>query len=149
MKRTFIIILLATICGLMSMAQDRPDITHQSTGGDRDGFISLSAGPTLKYNFQYQAITVTGTGLSEYYIAEIRDVNSNETVYCGMLDGEIDVIDASMLMSGAPYIITLKDEYGWIFTYTFENGIITYNGAHCTSTGKSVLPSTTKWDVLF
>lgn len=148
MKRTFIIILLATICSLFSMAQDRPDITHQSTGGDRIEFKPSSA-PTLKYRPQTQEISVTNCQ-SDYYIVEINESSTDLLVYSGMVSGYGDVIDASMLLSGVTYTISLKDDNGEKCLYTFENGIIIYIGTITRLVGKSVMPtSMTLWGMYY
>ena len=40
MKRIIIITILAVICGITAMAQDRPNGTHHSSGGDRTEFFT-------------------------------------------------------------------------------------------------------------
>jgi len=127
MKRAFFIIILAVICSLVSMAQDRPDITHQSTGRDRIETKSLSS-PTLTYYSMYRLILVNGNGLSDFYNVMINNAMTNEIVYYAAISGDNDVIEASMLIAGMAYDIILTDENGTTFTYVFDGGDIYYTG---------------------
>ena len=66
MKRIYIITILAAICGLTAMAQNRPDIAHQNTGRDRIEFGFYADQPTLVYDDVTNEIAVYGNE-SEFY----------------------------------------------------------------------------------
>ena len=115
MKRFNIIIILIAICSITAMAQNRPDVTHQTTGDDRLKFI-LDV-PTLTYDEDAQEIIVQGSQ-AQYYTVSITATPSQMVVLETVIDGEYDVIDVSMLTAGS-YDITLissnRNTYSWTF----------------------------------
>ena len=117
MKRIYIIAILITMCGLSAMAQDRPDLTHQTGGGDRNVFKFVNDQPTLIYDAGAREIQVTGSE-SAFYNVEITSQTSTMLILQTVIDGEYDVIDVSMLTAGS-YDITLissnRNTYSWTF----------------------------------
>lgn len=118
MKRLYFIILI-TICGLTAMAQDRPDMTHQSTGRDRMGYKFDK--PTLVFDNALNQIAVYGCA-SEYYDVTITSQLSQQVIYMTVINGIYDIIDTSIMPSGA-YIITLTSQRGNIYKWTFDQGL--------------------------
>ena len=119
MKRIFIITILITICGLAAMAQDRPDLTHQSTGRDRVGFKIDE--PTLIYDSEMNQIAVYGCG-SEYYDVIITSATTQQVVYMTVIDGHYDIIDASVMTSGI-YTLELTSSRGNVYQWMFDQGL--------------------------
>jgi len=119
MKRIYIITILITICGLAAMAQDRPDLTHQSTGRDRLGY-KLDQ-PTLVYDSEANQIVVYGCG-SEYYDVMITSASTQQVVYVTIIDGHYDIIDASIMSSGV-YTLELTSSRGNKYQWVFDQGL--------------------------
>ena len=126
MKRFIYIAILMTICGITAMAQDRPDITHQTGGDDRVKFNIVNDKPTLDYNNDTQEIIVVGSD-SDYYNVTISESTSHAVILESVIDGVYDIIDVSMLTSGS-YNISLTSSHWNTYTWTFENGQVTNHG---------------------
>ena len=109
MKRFIIISILATICGMTAMAQNRPDVIQQ-TNGDNHHYVptTSAARPVLDYDAEAQEITVCG--LSEYYIVEVALASNYAVVYSATVSGDMGVINVESLTSDV-YNITLTNEY--------------------------------------
>ena len=118
MKRFNIIAILITICGITAMAQDRPDLTHQTGGDDRNIFKFIMDVPTLTYDEDAQEIIVQGSQ-AEYYTVSITATPSQMVVLETVIDGEYDVIDVSMLTAGS-YDISLTSSNRNIYSWTFN-----------------------------
>ncbi len=118
MKRFYFISILITICGLTAMAQNRPDLTHQTGGGDRTIFNIVIDKPTLTFDQANHEITVQGNN-SEFYAVSVSPQDSEAPIYEAVIDGEYDVIDVSTLTSGN-YMIALTSSHGNIYTWTFN-----------------------------
>ena len=118
MKRFYFIAILAAICGMTAMAQDRPDLTHQTGGDDRIDFAFIMDMPSLVYDGDAQEIIVMGSQ-SDYYTVTIMSQSTQMIMLETMVDGEYDIIDVSMLATGT-YIIALTsprwNTYSWSFT---------------------------------
>lgn len=122
MKRIFIIAILITVCGLSAMAQNRPDMTHQSTGRDRDELPSYSAALELQFNDE-GLIEVLGCE-NEYYNVTI----TRETAYVwnGIIGKEYgNVIAYNGFETTATYLITLTSSRGTTSLWRLEYGILT------------------------
>ena len=132
MKRFSIIAILITICGMTAMAQNRPDVTHQSTGDDREKYTPVMDMPALVYDEDAQEIFVEGSQ-SNYYMVSITMQPTQMVVLETMIDGTFDIIDVSSLVAGN-YTITLTssswNNYSW--TFTFDGGL-----SHIKTTGKT------------
>ena len=118
MKRFYFISILITICGLTAMAQNRPDLTHQTGGGDRTIFNIVIDKPTLSFVQANHEITVQGNN-SEFYAVSVSLQDSEAPICETVIDGEYDVIDVSMLTSGN-YVIALTSSHGNIYTWNFN-----------------------------
>ena len=128
MKRFFIITILATICGMTAMAQNRPDVTQQTTGGNHDMVPTFSAArPNLTYNAADQVIIVNG--MSEYYNVEVKLTGTNVVIFTTTVEGDMGVIDVASLGNNV-YIITLTDDNDRLYRYTFDagTGVVTFRG---------------------
>ena len=136
MKRIFIITILATICGMTAMAQDRPDVTQQTTGGNHNDIPTFSvARPSLTYNAADHEIIVNG--MAEYYSVEVKIASNLAVVFTTTVEGDMGVIDVSALANDV-YIITLTDDNNRLYRYTFDVGlgVVKFRGL-----GNTVLPN--------
>ena len=124
MKRFYFIIILAVFCGMTAMAQDRPNITHQSTGGNRGGFAIIVDRPTLYFDSENRAIQVYGCE-SEYYDFTITEKTSQAIMISGRIDGNFDTIDATTLVNGTTYTILFTSANGNCYQWTFDGELIT------------------------
>lgn len=107
MKRFLFITILAVICGLSAMAQDKSVVTHQTTGGrDRyDVFDNLTITPQLEYNADEKEIYVTcGDGIC--YDVVVATQQAQQPVFMTTVCGPYDSFNVAMLASGK-YTITL------------------------------------------
>ena len=120
MKRFYIIILI-TICGITAMAQDRPDLTHQTNSDDRDRMWLTCDMPSLVYDETAQVILVEGSE-SVYYIATITSQANQMVMLETVIDGEYDTIDVSMLTAGT-YTIALTSSRWNTYTWTFSQAL--------------------------
>ena len=120
MKRFFIITILATICGMTAMAQNRPDVTQQTTGGNHEEIPTFFvANPVLTYDAADQVIIVNG--VSEYYDVEVKIAGTVAVIFTTTVEGDMGVIDVASLGNNV-YIITLTDENNRQYRYTFDAG---------------------------
>ena len=127
MKRFIYIAIHITVCGITAMAQDRPDISHQTGGGDRIKFGIVYDKPTLTIDNEAQEIIVEGSD-SEYYIVSITHASTQAVILESVIDGVYDIIDMSMLTSGS-YIISLTSSHWNTYSWTYENGQISNYGS--------------------
>jgi len=132
MKRIYIISILITICGLAAMAQNRPDLTHQTGGGDRVIFNIVADKPALTFDQANHEIIVQGNN-SDFYAVTASVMESEAIVMQTTIDGEYDVIDVSMLTAGN-YLIALTSSHGNTYTWTF-------NGTSGLNYGSTTLPA--------
>ena len=133
MKRLSIIAILITICGITAMAQDRPDLTHQTGGDDRSIHKIFVDMPTVVYDADAEEIIVEGSQ-SSYYTATITSQSTQMIEFETIIDGEYDIIDVSMLMPGT-YTLTLTSSNDNSYSWTFSPGLgLFYNRA----SGKTV-----------
>ena len=121
MKRFYIIAILITIAGMTAMAQNRPDITHQSTGRDRGGVVFYADRPTLVFDNVTNQIEVYGSD-SDYYNVAITSTTNNQVVFTAVIDGNYDIIDANIMSSGA-HVIALTSSHGNTYRWTFDQGL--------------------------
>ena len=121
MKRIIFITILATICGMTAMAQNRPTGTHHTSGGDRNILRLYNDRPTLTYNAVANEIAVYGNE-SDYYFLVITSIASQQQIFDAVLDGNYDTIDASIMSSGA-YTIALTSAHNRTYKWTFNNGL--------------------------
>ncbi|MBR6947442.1 MAG: hypothetical protein IKH53_05750 [Muribaculaceae bacterium] len=118
MKRLYIAILI-TICGMTAMAQDRPDMTHQTTGRDRDGFDSYEM-LMLQFN-EDGLIEVSGCENTNYQVTITRE---SIPVWYGMIGKDYgNVINYTSFAVTSTYIITLTSSRGST-VWRLENGIL-------------------------
>ena len=131
---------MAAIGTLMAIAQDRPDLGHQTTGRDRTGIVidRPNNQPVLTYDSTNKTITIEGVGNVEFYNVTITDMQNQVTVYQTVINGSCDEIDVSFLSSNIQYRIALEDNDGHVYYYTFNAGAIgsTYFG------GRTKIPNT-------
>lgn len=118
MKRFNIFIITIAICGIAAMAQNRPDVTHQSTGDDRNIHKFVADMPTLSYNEEAREITVQGSQ-SDFYTVSIIVQSSQAVVLETVIDGTFDIIDVSMLES-SNYNIALTSSNSNTYSWTFN-----------------------------
>ena len=129
MKRFVYIIILATICGMTAMAQDRPDITRQTSGGNHEWMPTHRIHmPTINYDEESCTITIIGDGASGYYLVDVINTSTGVSVLSTMIDGNVGVIDATMLLDDS-YLITITDDKGVAFSYLFDGALHTSSGS--------------------
>ena len=119
MKRIYIITILAVICGLTAMAQNNPDIAHQTTGRDRGGF-ALGSVPIITYHEASQTLTVHGSVLTTYFELTIKTMITQEIKFQEMFEGASATIDVSDLEDGETYQIVFVDSRNTNFVTMFE-----------------------------
>lgn len=118
MKRIFITILI-TICGMTAMAQNRPDIAHQSTGGDRFETYSFIQKPNVEYNAGQEMIIVSG--VNGQYFGYLMAIATQEIELSLDVDGVYTEIDISDLADGK-YVLSLTSMSGITFRWTIDKG---------------------------
>ena len=119
MKRLYIAILI-TICGMTAMAQDRPDINHQTTGRDRTEITMFSEVLQLQYN-EDGMIEVLGCGNDYFNVTITKDLSC---VWFGIIGREYgNVINYDFQTIGT-YVITLTNSQGSTTVWRLENGIL-------------------------
>ena len=127
MKRFIFISIMAAICGMTAMAQNRPDVVQQTTGGNHDDIPTFSvARPVLNYDADVQEITVIG--MLEYYDVEMTLASNNAVVYSATVEGDMGVINVESLTHDV-YNITLTGggrQYRYIFNAS--TGTVTFRG---------------------
>ena len=120
MKRFYIIAILMTMCGMTAMAQDRPDITHQTTGEDRDIVPNFTEWPQPFFNTDGK-IEVIGCYRYSYNVTITSD---NSYVWSGVIGkGHSNVIDYNEFYDDVTYLITLTSSRGSTTRWRLENGI--------------------------
>lgn len=121
MKRFLFITILAAICGLSAVAQDKSVVTHQTTGGrDRyDVSDNLTITPQLEYSADEKEIYVTcGEGIC--YDVVVATQQGQQPVFMTTVCGPYDSFNVAMLASGK-YTVTLTSgsvQMIWIFDPT-------------------------------
>lgn len=123
MKRIYFISILAAICSMTAMAQNSPGLAHQTNGKDRIEFALFSDMPDLVYENETNQIIVDGHN-SSYYDVIITSTATDQVVFMTVIDGNYDIIDASIMPSGA-YVIYLTSSQGNTYTWTFDQGLQT------------------------
>ena len=121
MKRLYFIAIMIAICSMTAMAQDRPDIIHNTGGGDHGGITSFAQQPTLVYHEDTNQIEVFGCRTDNYHVV-IMLQPVQIIVWEGTIDGEYDIIDVSSLINGT-YSIVLTNANGYSYTWTFDGGL--------------------------
>ena len=120
MKRFYIAIMI-TICGLTAMAQDRPDMTHQTTGRDRGGLTIFTEFLQLQFN-EDGLIEVMGSE-NEYFNVTIT--RETVCVWTGIIGREYgNVINYHDFSIVATYVITLTSSRGSTTVWRLENGVL-------------------------
>ena len=118
MKRLTILTILAVICGMFAMAQDKSVVTHQTTGSrDRhEIFSNLEMTPQLEYDAGEKEIYVTcGDGIC--YDVVIATQEGQQTVFMTTVCGPYDSFSVAMLAT-RKYTISLKSgsiKLTWVF----------------------------------
>ena len=119
MKRFYIITILAVICGLTAMAQNRPDNAHQTNGKDRIENKFFADRPSLVYDNVTNQIIVEGND-SEYY--DVVITSAEQVVFTTVINGEYDIIDASFMTTGT-YVVSLTSSRGNTYRWIFDHGL--------------------------
>lgn len=118
MKRLYIAILI-TICGMTAMAQDRPDINHQTTGRDRDGIITYAMMLTPVYDEPY--VEVYGCENNYYDVT----VSTGRVIdWYGIIGKEYGTVIDYEFSSTMSYVITVTSSQGSTVVWRLENGVL-------------------------
>ena len=117
MKRIYIITILAVICGLTAVAQNRPDMAHQNTGRDREGFV-IHAIPVITYNDYSQQLSIACDNVN-FFELTITSMATHEVVYQEIFEGSSATINVSFLENNGVYLIEYLDSEGTTYTTEF------------------------------
>lgn len=129
MKRIIIITILAVICGINAMAQDRPTGTHQSTGGDRTEFFTLVS--VLTPEFDDPNIVVYGCEDAYYDVTVTMGSSIEFNDIIGRERGNTINYEFSTDRS---YVITLTSLLqGTTIVWRLDNGVL--NGSRIPNLG--------------
>ena len=122
MKRiyTTILIMLLAAVGMTALAQDRPDIVRQTSGGDRGGFVFYDDQPSVDYNSETKMITVQGNAC-DFYLLVVTTAATQVEVFETVIDGVMDTIDAHDFLTGT-YTFKFTSSRGNVYTWMFNNG---------------------------
>jgi hypothetical protein len=119
MKRLYIIIILAVLCGITAAAQGRPNISHQSTGRDRTGF-ALSAPPLISYDNASQQLTINASKNTAYFELTITSMATQQIEVQELFEGTSAMVNVAMLNDGTSYKINFVDNKGMTYSTMFE-----------------------------
>jgi len=119
MKRFYLIAILMTICGMTAMAQDRPDITHQTTGRDRIDIVSITTILTPVFDEPY--IFVNGC---ENTYCEVAVTEGTVMEWWGVIGKEYGTMIEYEFSCDKSYVITLKSSQGSTMVWRLENGVL-------------------------
>ena len=117
MKRIYIITILAVICGMTAMAQNRPDMAHQNTGRDRGGF-AFHAIPIITYNDYLQQLTIVSNNVDAFELT-ITSVATHEIKIQESFEGSSATINVSFLDNNGVYLIEFLGSDGTTYMTEF------------------------------
>ena len=119
MKRIYIILTLSIVCCMAAMAQNRPDIAHQTTGEDRyKKQFGYSERPVVYYDSDRKVIEISG---SEEYYNVFFNSQTTDFVWVVTAYGPSDEISVMGLLDGV-YTMTVSTPVGTSFVWTFRKG---------------------------
>jgi len=120
MKRFYLIAILFAIASLTAMAQDKPDMTHQTTGEDRDGIVSFKTILTPLYDEPY--IEVLGCEDSYY---DVTVTIGMKCMWNGIIGREYGTVINYEFSSTKSYVITVTSLQGAShYVWRLENGVL-------------------------
>ena len=93
MKRFYIITILAITCSLAAMAQNRPDMAHQTNGGNRRDIKTSLSMPSVSLS----GSDLTVTNISGYWTVWITDDSGFTCMSPRSFEGENQKILVSIL----------------------------------------------------
>ena len=117
MKRIYIIIILAVICGITAMAQST-GMAHQTNGSDRK-LEFVNGNPVITYNDLSQTLTVNGNILVTYFELTIKTMDTQEIEFQDVFEGPTTTLDVSFLADGC-YQVVYMDSRGTTYWKEFE-----------------------------
>lgn len=133
MKRICIITILAVICGMTAMAQNRPDMAHQNTGRDRGGIVIVNA-PVISYDENTQLLTVTRDNVN-YFELTITSVSTQEVELQEVYNGTSAMINVSFLTNNEAYLIEYLGSDGFNYSTEFVKSSSWTNSSISSKTG--------------
>ena len=126
MKRFYIITILAITCSLAAMAQNRPDMAHQTNGGNRRDIKTSLSMPSVSLS----GSDLTVTNISGYWTVWITDDSGFTCMSPRSFEGEIESEDIGFYASNdVTYALYITTAAGNTYTWYIEYGII--SSAQC------------------
>jgi len=121
MKRIIFLSILATICTISAMAQDKVVINHQTTGGrDRYDIKTTVYRPSIVFTFENGQKLLTISGASGTCTLWINYYGTENTVFGPIcINGEDDEVDISCLDLGC-YTVALRVPNCNTFRWTLD-----------------------------
>ena len=122
MKRFYIITIMAIICSLAAMAQNRPDMAHQTNGGNRRDIKTSLSMPSVSLS----GSDLTVTNISGYWTVWITDDSGFTCMSPRSFEGEIESEDIGFYASNdVTYVLYILTSAGNTYTWSIESGSIT------------------------
>lgn len=121
MKRFYIITILAIVCSLTAMAQNRPGMAHQTTGRDRDQFMTSLLIPSVSLSDNQLSVT----DISGFWTVWITDEFGSICMSPRSFEGENTVDIGSYVSNDVTYVLYILTSAGNTYTWSIESGSIT------------------------
>ena len=120
MKRFYIITILAIICSLTAMAQNRPGMAHQTTGRDRDQFMTSLLIPSVSLSDNQ----LTVTDISGFWTVWITDEFGSICMSPRSFEGENTVDIGFYPSNDVTYVLYISTSAGNTYSWSIERGFV-------------------------
>lgn len=120
MKRFYIITILAIVCSLTAMAQNRPGMAHQTTGRDRDQFMTSLLIPSVSLSDNQ----LTVTDISGFWTVWITDEFGSICMSPRSFEGENTVDIGFFPSNDVTYTLYISTSAGNTYTWCIEHGFV-------------------------
>ena len=120
MKRFYIITILAIVCSLTAMAQNRPGMAHQTAGGNRNDIMTSLSIPSVSLSDN----VLTVTNISGYWTVWITDEFGSICMSPRSFEGEDTVEIGFFLSNDVTYTIYISTSAGNTYTWCIEHGFV-------------------------
>lgn len=120
MKRFYIITILAIICSLTAMAQNRPGMAHQTPGRDRDQFMTSLLIPSVSLSDNQ----LTVTDISGFWTVWITDEFGSICMSPRSFEGENTVDIGFYPSNDVTYVLYISTSAGNTYSWSIERGFV-------------------------
>lgn len=120
MKRFYIITILAIICSLTAMAQNRPGMAHQTNGGNRNNIATNLSMPSVTLS----GSELTVTNITGFWTMWITDELGMICMSPRSFEGEISEDINFYASNDVKYTLYITTSAGNTYTWFIEYGII-------------------------